>query len=56
MKNWRMVIDRLKGRGVQQEKDLDRELRAHLDLEAVIQEGLKKCTAAAPVSGSYGDR
>src|ERR1700676_98338 len=34
MKNWRMVIDRLKGRGVQQEKDLDRELRAHLDLEA----------------------
>jgi membrane associated rhomboid family serine protease len=29
---------------------------SHLDLEAVIQEGLKKCTAAAPVSGSYGDR
>lgn len=37
MRSWRTVIDRLKGRRAQQEEDLERELRTHLDLEAKEQ-------------------
>jgi hypothetical protein len=28
----------------------------HVDLEGEIEEGLKKCAAAAPIPGSYGGR
>src|SRR6202790_4850389 len=31
---WRRILDQLRGRRVQQDADLDRELRTHLDLEA----------------------
>jgi predicted permease len=37
MWNWR-IVDRWKGRRVQQREDLDRELRTHLDLEAEEQQ------------------
>ena len=38
MWNWRIVVDRWKGRRVQQREDLDSELRTHLDLEAEEQQ------------------
>jgi predicted permease len=37
MEIWRTLVDGLRGRRAQQEEDLDRELRTHLDLEAEEQ-------------------
>jgi hypothetical protein len=52
MRVWRRLFDRMMGQRAGQEKDLERELRTHLDLEVEEQQN----TGISPEEAQYAAR